>query len=565
MFGSGPPGKGGRVSVALAAGIAVADASIVTLGLPSILVELDATVEGVALVLGVYTAVLAIALLPAAGLARRYGDAHLGAAGMALFALASIGCGASDSVVLLLILRGVQAIGAAGALVAAFELLDGATAGSGRRMWVMASVFGIAVGPALGGALTQAFSWRAIFLAQAPLLIPGLLVAVRAARAEVVPAAAGRDPDRPSYRLPPRAAIALALLSASLTAVVFLVVLLLVSGWSIEPLTAALAVSVLPISALAASRLRGDSETRAVAGCLLVAGGVGCLALLPGASAWWTVAPQVLAGAGMGMALPALSGELMPERTRHDVSRLLSIRHAGIAIALAALAPLISANLTTTVDEAREQGTAAVLDAPLPPENKIQIAPELFGGLDTDDPRGELESSIEDARAGLDSDEAAELGSLGERLDDVVTGAVRSAFRTTFIVTAALALIAALVLLWGALAPAGAVARPAIAAAAIAALVVAAGYGVAFADSDRETVAIGDPCEDRDLPDSGGITGEIQQISLAALDRAACDIGSGREELLLALFDDRLRDEFEEEHGVNPRDPLVLGPALLGL
>jgi MFS family permease len=377
---------GERIPVALAAGIALADASIVTLGLPSILVELDATVEGVALVLGVYTAVLAIALLPAAGLARRYGDAHLGAAGIALFALASIGCGASDSLALLLVLRGVQAIGAAGALIAAFELLDGARAGPGRRMWVAASVFGIAVGPALGGALTQAFSWRAIFLAQAPLLIPGLIVAVRAARAEIVPSSDGRDPDRPSYRLPPRPAIALALLSAALTAVIFLVVLLLVSGWSIEPLTAALAVSVLPIAALLSSRIRGDAETRAVAGCLLVAGGVGCLALLPGASAWWTVVPQVLAGAGMGLALPALSGELMPERTRHDVSRLLDPPR-GIALALAALAPLISANLTDTIDEAREQGTAAVLDAPLPPENKIQIAPDLFGGLDTDDPR----------------------------------------------------------------------------------------------------------------------------------------------------------------------------------
>ena len=57
-----------RVFIAVAAGIALADASIVTLGLPSILVELNATVEGVALVLGVYTAVLAIALIPAARL-----------------------------------------------------------------------------------------------------------------------------------------------------------------------------------------------------------------------------------------------------------------------------------------------------------------------------------------------------------------------------------------------------------------------------------------------------------------------------------------------------------------
>ena len=552
------------MALALAAGIALADSSIVTLGLPSILIDLDATVEGVALVLGVYTAVLAIALLPAAWIARRVGDAHLASAGTALFCLASLGCGVSNSLSLLLILRGIQGIGAAGALVGSFELLDGGHPGPGRRMWVAASVFGIAIGPALGGALTQAFSWRAIFLAQAPLLVPGLIVSFRASRREHVPLPEGPDPDQPSYPLPIRPAIALALLSAALTAVIFLVVLLLVSGWSIEPLTAALAVSVLPASAILSSRIRGDSETRAVAGCLLVAGGIGCLALLPGASAWWTVIPQMLAGAGMGMALPALSGELMPERTRHDISRLLSIRHAGIALALATLAPLISSNLTSTIDTAREQGTAAVLDARLPPQNKIEIAPDLFAGLNTDDPRGELRRSVKQAHAGLSEDESAELDKLGKRLDDVVTGAVRSAFRTTFIVTAGLALLAALILLWGALAPAGAVARPAIASAAIAALLAASVYGVAYAREGRETVAIKDPCQDRALPDTGGITGALQDLSLSALDRAACSLGSSREELLLALFDDRLQKKFEEEHGKNPRSFTTLGPALLG-
>jgi MFS family permease len=552
-----------RTSLALAAGIALADASIVTLGLPSILIELDSTVEGVALVLGVYTAVLAVALLPAVWLCRRFGDAHVGAAGFALFLAASLGCGASDSLGLLLVLRGVQALGGAAGLVAAFALLEGGRPGPGRRMWVAASVFGIAVGPALGGALTQAFSWRAIFFAQAPIVLPALLVALQTARTKPVDVSP-RDARLPSSPLPWRPAIALALLSASLTAVVFLVVLLLVSGWSIEPLTAALAVSVLPVAAIASSRLPGDSETKAIAGCLMVAGGVGCLALLPGASAWWTVVPQVLAGAGMGLALPALSGELIPERTRWDAARLLSIRHAGIAVALAALAPLISSNLTSTIDTAREQGTAAVLDAKLPPENKIEIAPDLFGGLNTDDPRGELQKSIEEARAGLDGEQATELGRLGDRLDDVVTGAVRSAFRTTFIVTSALALLAALILLTGAPRAAAALSRPAVAAAAIAALVAAGGYGIAYASTTRETVQIGDPCQDRDLPDVGGISGQLQDISLAALDRAACEFGSSREELLLALFDDRLQREFEEEHGVDPRSLLSLGPALLG-
>ena len=133
--------------------------------------------------------------------------------------------------------------------------------------------------------------------------------------------------------------------------------------------------------------------------------------------------PQLLAGAGMGMALPALSGELMPERTRQDVARLLTIRSAGIAVALAALAPLISSNLTSTIDTAREQGTAAVLDAHLPPENKIEIAPDLFGGLNTDDPRGQLQGdrSRSAIRARLRR-RATELDRLGDRLDEVVTG-----------------------------------------------------------------------------------------------------------------------------------------------
>jgi MFS family permease len=553
-----------RASLAIAAGIALADTSIVTLGLPSMLIELDTTVEGVALVLGVYTAVLAVALPPAGWLCRRYGDAHVGAAGMALFCAASIGCGVADSLAVLLISRGIQALGGAAALVASFELLGAGRAGVGRRMWVAASVFGIAVGPALGGALTELFSWRAIFLAQAPVALPGTLVAISLARAEAVVPDAARQPDLPSAPLPLRPALALGLLSASLTAVIFLVVLMLVSGWSIEPLTAALAVTVLPVAALISYRLPGAPETRAIAGSLLVGGGVACLILIPTASAWWTVIPQALAGAGMGMALPALSGELIPERTRHDVARLLSIRNAGIAIVLAALAPLISSELTSTIDDAREQGTAAVLDARLPPEDKIEIAPDLFGGLNTDDPRGELQDSIANVRAGLDPEQTRELDSLGERLDDVVTGAVRSAFRPAFIVTAALALLAALVLFSGATA-AGAIARPAVATAAIAAIIAAGGYGVAYASSTRETVPIGNPCDDRQLPETGGISGEIQDLSLAALDRAACNIGSSREELLLALFDDRLREKFEEEHGVDPRSPLVLGGALLGL
>src|SRR3954447_9341416 len=113
----------------LAAGVALAlaDASVVTLALPPLLDELDTTVEGVAAVIGVYTLVLA-ATLPLAELARRRAGTRIfGIAGFALFAAAGIGCGLADSLEPLLAARGLQALGAAAALTAAFDAI-----GTGR-------------------------------------------------------------------------------------------------------------------------------------------------------------------------------------------------------------------------------------------------------------------------------------------------------------------------------------------------------------------------------------------------------------------------------------------------
>ncbi len=551
-----------RLAIAVVAGLALADASIVTLGLPSILVELDSTIDGVALVLGVYVAVLALTLPFVPRLASKVGPARLAMMGSVVFGVASAGCGAVSSLEPLLVLRAVQALGGAAILVAAFELLDAGEPGHGRRMWVAASVFGTAVGPALGGALTQAFDWRAIFLVQVPFAILAAVAVWPAMRAEARSSEPPREAE-PSGPLRASPAFALALLSAALTAVIFLVVLLLVAGWSVEPLKAALAVTVLPVAAFAASRIGGDPETRALTGCLLVAGGVGCLALLPGDSAWLTVGPQVLAGAGMGLALPALAAELLPERTRADAARVLSVRHIGIALALAILAPIASSTFDSEVSSAREQGTAALLDADLPPQTKIGIAPRLFGGIDTEDPRGELERSFDEVRADADSEEASQLDRLASTFDDVVTGAVRSSFRIPFIVTAAMALLAAIVLASGG---GGAlVAMRWVGAASVAAVLAIGVYAVAY-DRDKQTnIAIQDPCTDRDLPDSGGIGGALQGLSLGALDRAACDIGSSREELLLAIFDSELADEFESKYGTDPRNPFEIGGALLGL
>ena len=479
--------------------------------------------------LGVYTLVLTLAL-PAA--ARLRPGAVVGAL---VFAGASLACGLAESIGVLLVMRGVQAVGGAALLVGAFALLD--AGGAGRRAWTATAIFGFAAGPALGGALTQALDWRAIFLVQAPLAAAAALAAWRAA-----PAAPAEASPRAPISWPLGPAFALALVSAALVGVLFLLVLLLVTGWSITPLAAAATVSVLPAAAVAAARIPGPARTRAAAGALLVAGGVLALASLPGASLWWTVPPQLMAGAGLGLALPALAGGLLPEDTPEQAAWLLSLRHAGITAALIVLAPVAAAQLDDAVAQTRIEGTALVLDAPLPPLEKLSLAGTLIGDIDPVDPRGELQAALDRARPGIE-DKAA-YDELATSADEALVAGVQDAFAPALAICGALALIAALALLpWD---------RRVVAAAA-AALVLAGGARLLQPRLEPEPVQIADPCDPRDLPSTGGLQGALQDAALLALDRAACRFGSSREELALALVDDEARDDYRREYGVDPR------------
>jgi predicted MFS family arabinose efflux permease len=536
-----------RVLIAVGVGLALADASVVTLALPPMLVDLDTTVEGVAAVIGVYTFVLAAALPAAAWLRGRVADRTLGVAGFGLFAVAGALCATPDAIGSMLAFRAVQAVGASGALVAGFALLGG------DRLWTTAALFGTAVGPALGGALTQAFDWRAIFFFQVPV---ALAAAAACLLARDVDQAASRRPEaRPvasSATLAGRrgAVVALACLSAALTGVLFLLVLLLVSGWSVEPLAAAAAVSVLPVAALAGARIRGDAAVRASAGCALVGAGVLALAALPDASAAWIVAPQLLAGIGMGMALPALAGELLPERTTRQAAGLLSIRHAGITLALLALAPVAAAQLDSAVADVREQGAALMLDARLPPLEKLELAGPLLADFDPADPRDALRRALDEQAPRFADDPAQrrEYAHLTERADDALLAGIDSAFRIAFLIAGGLALVGAVAVLPAS--PRGRTVAIAVAAGALALPVV---HAIVRPQVAPDPVVIADPCKPRDLPDTGGLGGFLQDQALAALDRAACRFGSSREELALALADKEHARAYEREYGVDPR------------
>jgi hypothetical protein len=536
--------------VTVAAGLVLADASIVTLALPELLRALDTTVEGVAAVIAVYTGVLALTLLPAAQVVRQFGAARVGALGFAAFAVASAGCAVADTLTALLLARAIQASAGALGLVAAFELIRGGTQ-AGRRHWLGAAVLASAVGPALGGALTQAFDWRAIFVAQIPIAAIGALAALRDTHEP------STTPVVEDMHEPRRArfadSLALALVSASLTAVLFGLVLLLIAGWAIEPLAAAATVTVLPLAALAGARVHGAPHMRALARCLLVGGGVLALAWLPNASVAWTFAPQALAGVGMGMALPAFAGELLPERTTREAAKLLTIRHVGIALVLIALAPLIAHRLDVVTERAQEQGVALVLDAKLPPQDKLTLAPALLGGVEAERPRAGLEQALADNGRSYTGEERTTYDQMAQRADDVLVSAVGDAFRIAFVIAGGLALLGAVALAVGA-PKAG---RTGSTAGLLAlALVLAVGLPIAYAaihaTDEPQQVVIQDPCRDRDLPSTGGITGFLQDRALEGLDTAACRYGSSREELVLALADEQAAQRFKQRHGVDP-------------
>ena len=206
--------------------------------------------------------------------------------------------------------------------------------------------------------------------------VPIAVLAVPAALA--VPAVPAPAPDRHRPALRPN--LTLALLSAALTAALFLLVLLLVEGWHHSPAAAALTVSVVPVAALAARPLARlltpPDEVEVAVGCFLIAGGLVGLAILPSADLAWTIAPQALVGLGLGLTIDRLTSQAMQMRLPRveHAGWTISARHIGVVVGLAILTPVFTADLQDAQVPAQEAITSLVLDAPLQPQDKIAVA-----------------------------------------------------------------------------------------------------------------------------------------------------------------------------------------------
>ena len=378
----------------------------------------------------------AFALLP---FIRRVRPAWLALAGLMVFLAASVVCAVSNSLETLVAGRVAQGIGAALLLGVSLPLLV-VLSGDRRRavaVWVGAGTLGTAVGPALGGILTEAFDWRAIFAVQAPLAAAAIAAALH-------PAARALAPPSEEGRAPLGSAPALAFTYAALVGALFLSVLLIVTVWDYGPLAGAGIVSALPIAALCArplsARLSGLADV--VGGSALLAAGLAALALLPANDPAYAVPALALAGVGLGLALPPLtraslarSGDL----TRSGATSV-GVRHAGLVVGLLAVAPLLASELDDAEETATLNATAVVLDAELSLTTKIPITLDLYREFQRV-PEGE----IPDLTRPFEENGAADDPKVAQARDDLletVQAVLTRAFRSSFVLSALFAVLA---------------------------------------------------------------------------------------------------------------------------
>ena len=424
--------RGLSAPLAAAVAIAFADSSIVVLALPELYGRFDTTIEGVSWVVTAYNLAVAATALALVFLVHRVSTRTLLGVGLGVFLAASIACAPAGSLGFLIAARSVQGIGAA-------LLLAGSLTVLGAKRWIAAGTFGLALGPALGGLLTQAFDWRAIFVAQAPFAAVALVGVLRTRSDSSV-----EEGWRPSLGRTLPANACLGLLFGALVGALFLAVLLVISVWDYSPIAGAGVVSALPLATLAVRPFKLSRLTAVCGGSALLAAGLVGLALLPSASVPLAVWALVLCGAGLGLAIPVLSDAALDRGAGLTRSGTLTVgaRHAGFVLALALIAPLLASRVPAAGDRALLRGTSVLLDAPIGLDKKVPVALDLRKAFD----RAQA-GETPDLRQPFNAHGAAHdsaLAAVRDRLAGAIAATITRASRPAFFLCAGFAALALL-------------------------------------------------------------------------------------------------------------------------
>ena len=200
------------------------DNTVVNVALPSIQKDLGASIGGLEWTINGYTLSFAVLLATGGRLGDIFGRRRMFLAGVVIFALSSATAGFAVDETALVLSRVVQGVGAALMMPGTLSIITNAfpahERGKAMGTWAGVSALALAIGPVLGGFLTEHVSWRAIFYINIPVAIGAVaatLFAVRESRDTSV----GRDVDYPGV----------AVLTVGLTALVLALVEGNAWGW----------------------------------------------------------------------------------------------------------------------------------------------------------------------------------------------------------------------------------------------------------------------------------------------------------------------------------------------
>ena len=229
--------------VSIALFMVTLDNLVVTNALVSIREDLGASLEQLEWTVNAYTLSYAVFLLTAAALGDRFGRRRVFAIGIGVFTLSSAAAAIAPSTDALIAARAFQGLGGAVITPLSLTLLSEAFAvekrGLALGIWSGVSGLGVALGPVVGGAVVDGFSWHWIFWLNVPIgiaLVPAVVGLLRESRG-----------PNATLDLP-----GVALASTGLLGLVFGIVRAQALGWTSTPVIASIATGVVLLAAFAA-------------------------------------------------------------------------------------------------------------------------------------------------------------------------------------------------------------------------------------------------------------------------------------------------------------------------
>jgi len=236
------------IAVCVATFMLLIDVTIVNVALPDIQRDLDASLSSLQWVIGAYALTLASFLLVSGSIGDRLGRRRVFSFGFVVFTVASALCGLSGDATLLNLARGLQGCGAAAMFATALALIaqefEGRERGNAIGIWGATVGGAVAIGPLVGGVITEGLGWEWIFFINVPIGI-GALVLTETKLANVK----ASDPQPIDWP-------GLVTFSAALFLLIFGLIRGNPEGWGSAVIVASLAGAVLLLIAFVAIELR---------------------------------------------------------------------------------------------------------------------------------------------------------------------------------------------------------------------------------------------------------------------------------------------------------------------